>query len=428
MNTRFSVGMGLMLLASLVWAAGDGEDDSLVLNYWTWHPSAEVLQPVIDRYEALNPGVTVDLNVMEATVYQERLPVALASGEEIDVFGVQTGLMPSQLKGYMVPLDDYFAAIAGSDWERTFNPADLAIGRAQTGTDELLFITHGRYGSAIGLYNAAIFAALEIAVPTTYEEMVAVAATIRNEMPDIIPVVFTGDAWFQDEIVLTILAQRSDLFNEIRYGDGRWDDPAYVQALADYKRMFDDGVFQNMGDVGYGRAAELFDTGQAAIFYQGTWEAPRLSSEFRAQRGIPLENVGAMALPVMRAGDKPTLRAFTEGGMAMPNYAETNATAADFIFYMTGGAGFDMLNEQTFLVPNKVGSQLPARLFDSDQGREGWNLAVELVTNATSHRNNMSAFSDVVGQFIQRVVMGDYGDDMAQAAADIQAEFESGRY
>ena len=57
MNTRVSVGMGLMLLASLVWAAGDGEDDSLVLNYWTWHPSAEVLQPVIDRYEALNPGL-----------------------------------------------------------------------------------------------------------------------------------------------------------------------------------------------------------------------------------------------------------------------------------------------------------------------------------------------------------------------------------
>ena len=59
-------------------------------------------------------------------------------------------------------------------------------------------------------------------------------------------------------------------------------------------------MFLNMGDVGYGRSAELFDTGQAAMFFQGTWEAPRLSAQFREARGIGLDNVGAMAFPIMR--------------------------------------------------------------------------------------------------------------------------------
>lgn len=428
MKKILSVASALMLVAGLGWSNGGNEDGPVTLNYWTWHPSAEVLQPVIDQYEAQNEGVTINLTVMESTVFQEKLPVALASEEELDIIGVQTGTMPDKVKSYLAPLDDFFAEIAGNNWEKVFNSKDLQISRDSTGTDDLLYITHGRYGSAIGLYNVAIFEELGLEVPTTYEEMKVVAETIKREMPDIIPVVFTGDGWFQDEMVLTVLAQQSDLFNDIRYGNGRWDDPAYVQALTDYKRMFDDGVFLNMGDVGYGRSAELFDTGKAAIFYQGSWEAPRLSSTFRADRGIALENVGAMAMPVMRAGGKATLRAYTEGGMAMPEYSDNNRAAADFIFYMNGGDGFDVLNESTFLVPNKVDSKLPAEIFNSDEGRDGWDLVVDLVAGATSHRNNMSAFSSVAGQYIQKVIMGDYGDDIEQACEEIQAEFESGKY
>lgn len=420
--------LGLVLIAGMAWSNGKAEDGPVTLEYWTWHPSAEVIQPVIDKYQAENPNVTINLTVMESTVYQEKLPVALASGDTVDIFGVQTGVMPARIKGYMAPLDAYFADIAGSGWESVFNPNDLQISREQTETDDLLFITHGRYGSAIGLYNVEIFNKLGLEVPTTYEEMKIVAATIKQEMPDIIPAIFTGDGWFLDEMVLTVLAQQSDLFNEIRYGNGRWDDPAYIQALTDFKMMFDDGVFQNVNDVGYGRAAELFDTGKAAIFYQGTWEAPRLSSAFREAQGIQLENVGAMAMPVIRAGGKSTLRAFTEGGMAMPKDGENNDVAADFIFYMNGGAGFDMLNEKTFLVPNKVDSMLPADIFNSPEGSEGWDLVVDLVANATSHRNNLSGFSAVLGQYIQKVLIGDYGDDIAQACADIQAEFTSGKY
>ncbi len=427
---KFGVSMLMLLCAAAVaFASGAAEDDSVELNYWTWHPAAEVIQPIIDDFEADHPGVTVNLTVMESTVYQEKLPVALAAEEELDIIGVQTGLMPAKVKSYLEPLDPYFADIAGGDWESVFNPLDLQISRDQTESDDLLFVTNGRYGSAIGLYNVDIFDELGLTVPKTYEEMKQVAATIQSERPDIMPVVFTGDGWFLDEMVLTLLAQESDLYNDIRYGrGGRWDDPAYVQAVRDMKTMFDDGVFTNMNDIGYGRASELFDTGKAAIFYQGTWEAPRLSSTFRQERGILVGNVGAMAMPVMRESGKATLRAFTEGGFAIPENSEHKALAAEFIFYLTGGAGFDKMNEGMFLVPNKVDSKLPADLFDSPEGSEGWDLVVELVSGATSHRNNMSAFSDVIGQYIQKVLGGEYGDDIEAACADIQREFESGKY
>lgn len=425
-------GLGLIILLVLitpVFSTGSAEDESVVLNYWTWHPSAEVLQPVIDNFEAEHPGVTINLSVLESTVYQEKLPIALASEEELDIIGVQTGVMPSKIKSYLAPLDPYFSDIAGSDWESVYNSLDLGISREQTETEDLLFVTTGRYGSAIGLYNVAIFDELGLEVPETYEEMKVVAKAIQELRPEIMPVVFTGDSWFLDEMVLTLLAQESDLFNDIRYDrGGQWDDPAYVQAMRDMKTMFDDGVFTNMNDIGYGRASELFDTGKAAIFYQGTWEAPRLSSSFRSDRGIMVENVGAMAMPVMRSSGKATLRAFTEGGFAIPEYSENKEIAAEFVYYMTGGAGFDKMNEGTFLVPNKQGSKLPESMFNSSEGSDGWDLVVKLVSEATSHRNNMSSFSDVVGQYIQKVLAGDYGDDIEAACADIQREFESGKY
>lgn len=80
-------------------------------------------------------------------------------------------------------------------------------------------------------------------------------------------------------MVLTILAQNSDLYNDIRYNKGgKWDDPKYIQAVKDFKKLFDEGVFQNMTDVGYGRALQLFDTGKAAVVFQETWEAEDFTS------------------------------------------------------------------------------------------------------------------------------------------------------
>lgn len=415
----------VVLMLGSVWANGQQEpqaDEPVVLTYWTWYPAEATIQEAIDAFEMENPNIKVELLVLDSKAYQERLPLALASNETLDVFGVQTGVMPPQVKPYLEPLDSYFEAMDGAGWQNQFNSLDLDISREQTDSEEVLFITAGRLGSAIGLYNAKMFDDLGLSVPETYEEMKVVAATIRADLPGVLPVVFTGDGWFIDEMVLTVVAQESDLFNEIRYGNGRFDDPRFVQALTDFKMMFQDGVFENMTDVGYGRSLELFDTGKAAILYQGTWEAARLSSTFREKNGIALENVGAMAMPVMRDTGKATLRAFTELGYGISNNSEHKNEAAKLVHFLTAGKGFDIMNQGMFLIPNSVNSEMPDSLFNSDEGREGWELVQKLVTESTSHRNNLSGFSNTAGQIIQQMLGGQLTPE--ETAKMIQQEYE----
>ncbi|WP_168203571.1 ABC transporter substrate-binding protein [Oceanispirochaeta crateris] len=425
MKKVFIVSFLILLTLGSVWANGQQEsksEEQTVLNYWTWYPGEATIREALDAFEMQNPSVKVELTVFESQAYQERLPLALASGEELDVFGVQTGVMAPQVKSYLEPLDSYFEAMDGAEWESQFNELDLDIARGQTESDELLFITAGRLGSAIALYNAKMFDDLGLSVPNTYEEMKAVAATIRKELPGVLPVVFTGDGWFVDEMLLTVVAQESDLFNEIRYDGGRFDDPRFVQALSDFKLMFQDGVFENMTDISYGRSLELFDTGKAAILYQGTWEAARLSSTFREKSGIALENVGAMAMPVMRDSGKATLRAYTELGYGISNSSSNKDAAAKLVHFLTAGEGFEIMNQGMFLIPNNKRAQMPDSLFNSDEGREGWELVQKLVAESTSHRNNLSGFSNTAGQVIQIMLGGDLTPQ--ETAEMIQKEFE----
>jgi len=418
----------MCMVAAFSFAGGqaDAGEEDVVLNYWTWHPSAELLQPILDDFESENPGITVNLTVVDAEMYQEKIPTALASGESLDVVGVQAGLMPSQIQGYLTPIEPYLEAVAGSNWKNALKEKDIEICKQQTG-GELFMIAMGSFGSAMGLYNVEIFDELGLSVPETYKEMVNVANAIRAEKPGVLPVVFAGEPWWVNEIVLNLVSQESEWWNEVRYDKGgRWDDPIYIQAVEDFVQMHEDGVFEDMTDIGEDRAYEIFFAGEAAIYYGGSWDAPILSETFRKNQGIDLENVGAMMLPVMRPGvGELTMRAFIELGLAIPEVSDHKEDAAKLIWYLVAGDGFDKLNWDNFIVPSKKGSMIPDSLLTSKEARDGWELIVSITNDAKSFRDSMSEFEDVAGQILIDII---HGADIQESCEWLQKEFTSGRY
>ncbi|MBA7469412.1 hypothetical protein ES707_04681 [subsurface metagenome] len=418
----------MCMVAAFSFAGGqaDAGEEDVVLNYWTWHPSAELLQPILDDFESENPGITVNLTVVDAEMYQEKIPTALASGESLDVVGIQAGLMPSQIQGYLTPIEPYLEAVAGSNWENALKEKDIEICKQQTG-GELFMIAMGSFGSAMGVYNVEIFDELGLSVPETYKEMVNVANAIRAEKPGVLPVVFAGEPWWVNEIVLNLVSQESEWWNEVRYDKGgRWDDPIYIQAVEDFVQMHEDGVFEDMTDIGEDRAYEIFFAGEAAIYYGGSWDAPILSETFRKNQGIDLENVGAMMMPVMRPGvGELTMRAFIELGLAIPEVSDHKEDAAKLIWYLVAGDGFDKLNWDNFIVPSKKGSMIPDSLLTSKEARDGWELIVSITNDAKSFRDSMSAFEDVAGQILIDII---HGADIQESCEWLQKEFTSGRY
>ncbi len=98
------------------------------LTYWGLWESKDVIQPLIDEYEAAHPGVKIDYIFQSPREYRERLQNTLSSGSGPDIFRIHNSWVP-MFKADLatIPANVYSAA----DFETTFYPTvkqDLRIG------------------------------------------------------------------------------------------------------------------------------------------------------------------------------------------------------------------------------------------------------------------------------------------------------------
>ena len=159
--------------------------------------------------------------------------------------------------------------------------------------------------------------------------------------------------------------------------------------------------------------------------FNGTWEAGVISEPFRTEKGIKLADVGVMPLPVLENGGTASLRSFIEIGLAVPKSAEHPAEAMKLLKFLVLGNGVDVWGPMLIEVPSRIDYTLPADVLTTDVAKSGYDTLVKLLANPASDRNNVSAFSTVAGNGIIQVVNG---TDPAQVAANLQKEWESGRY
>ena len=84
--TAMTIGM----LAGCGTSGNDGKDsasdgDKITLNYWTWFPSKDQIQETVDAFEKENLDIKINMTVMESKTFQEKVPLALSTEEDIDV-------------------------------------------------------------------------------------------------------------------------------------------------------------------------------------------------------------------------------------------------------------------------------------------------------------------------------------------------------
>ena len=96
------------------------------LEVWTWYPSEAVMTKIGDAFEAANPGVTVNLNLFDSAGYQDKMPLALSSGDPMDVVAVQTSTMVETVRGDLLPLGPLFDEHASAPLADLLSPSTLA--------------------------------------------------------------------------------------------------------------------------------------------------------------------------------------------------------------------------------------------------------------------------------------------------------------
>jgi raffinose/stachyose/melibiose transport system substrate-binding protein len=154
-------------------------------------------------------------------------------------------------------------------------------------------------------YNKKLFADNGVAVPKTWDQLVAAAAKLKAA--GVQPFAASGiQGWPITRLLGNYLFSTlgGDAMQKIQTGKAKLTDPQYVaaaQKIADLgaKGYFGDGVTS----LDYTPAEQLFLQGKAAMFYMGSWILGELNDP--KQNQIGLSDVGFFPFPSVAGGKGP---------------------------------------------------------------------------------------------------------------------------
>ncbi|MBO3662541.1 extracellular solute-binding protein [Microbacterium stercoris] len=179
---------------------GGGGDASTIKvayqKYGTFTQADTLMAKVKEEFEAQNSEVTVELVPIEAQQNDYFTKLALMNQSPAtapDVMYEDTFMIKSDVDaGYLAPLDDYVES--WDEWDQFYDNAKDA-GRGDDGS--IYGIPMGTDTRALW-YNTDLFEQAGLPVPwepKTWEDVLDAAATIKAELPDVVPMnVYSGKA------------------------------------------------------------------------------------------------------------------------------------------------------------------------------------------------------------------------------------------
>jgi len=293
MRRYLRIALGASIVAAIAFVAGcpsgqdttgpadgpevvdSGPQETVELQMWTiWstEPRKSALDDIVEAFHAANPGIRVNVTPIEPDTYKTRIRVAVGSGEPPDVFFVWSGeWLHNFVRGdNVLAIDDALDA-NGGEWR------DRVMGDAlkwYTFDDKTYGIPFLRQCTFF-FYNTDLFQRDQIEPPKTWDEFLATCDTVKR--PDVVPIALGNNLKWPAHHYVSCLWQRLMGQDQLMadfdpMGPGAYDSPGYVKGLQMFQDLVDRDVF-NRAPNGTTRenARALFYTGQAAMFYTGTW-------------------------------------------------------------------------------------------------------------------------------------------------------------
>lgn len=289
-----------------------------------------VEQLIIDEYMKENENVTIEVEALDEEAYKTKFKAYSMEGmpDVVSIWGQPAFLDEVVEAGVLEELnaEDYadYKFIEGSLNGFTYDGKLYGLPR---NTDV-----------ACIYYNAKMFEDNGWSVPTTYDELLALADDINAA--GIVPMAMDGgDGWpmavYLSDVLFKLTGENyaGTVSDAIKNGD--FSDENMKKATELLKAAADAKLFQNGYDSqDYGTAMNLFTNGQAAMFYMGSWESSMALNE-----DIPEEirtNIRIFTMPVIDGGTaKATdITAWNGGGYAVSANSEIKEEAIKFLNYM----------------------------------------------------------------------------------------------
>ncbi len=300
-------------------AGGQSEDEAITLTWWHHQgpdtPTGARFAEMAERYEQENPGVSIEIETMPHSVYVEQLPVAIATGEMPDIYGMSyRDIFRYHEAGTMAPLRDEQAQIMGYETLRDFE-ASWSEGALDP------YRIDGEYYGVPWEYNIYSFGINrdhfleagydpESDYPRTWDEVFEIAEDLvqtddagRIRRPALSFPFSEADAWYMLELEAFVRMLGGTIMNE----DGTEtviNSAAGVQAMELIKERFD----RALADVDISNSHvynDAFATGEFSMGIIANWGTSRWPMQYSDH--VDEDTFLAIPHPTLEEGDDPPI-------------------------------------------------------------------------------------------------------------------------
>ena len=219
---------------------------------------------------------------------------------------------------------------------------------------------------------------------------------------------------------------QKNFFDNVRYNKAKWDTPTLVSALTTYQNLYkDNSLDKSTIDLKYADAMQEFDSGKAAVVFTGTWEGGRLLDTYRKANHVAASDVGVMPMPAANPANRG-IRSFLDVTYAIPAKSTHQAAAANFIKFVTAGAGVKVWGPLLGDIPSVTGFTMPTGVLQTPLDQQSYAELQKLNADPNSDRNVLSNFETQQGIYDLEVAAGTMTPQAA--AAQGQTDLTSGKY
>ncbi len=335
------------------------------LALWDYEADGSVYPPIIEAFEAANPGIKVEVINASSADYETKITTMLAGGDDIDVYFAKsnTSYPTLVLKNYAMDLN-------GLVEEKGFDTAAFGTVLEQHYViDGGLYALPFRTNDWVIYYNKSVFDNAGVPYPTndmTWEEYAEIAKSVTSE--GVYGAAFIPKAGF----IVPVLVGVENGF------DIASSDFTALQYPLEYmlKLMNEDQSYENFAQsVSMSQDQTYFYKGTTGMIYNGSWFTQMLVAN---EENIDFE-WGIVKSPYWAGTEKAGFATSTP--VLINSKTEKVDEAWELLTYLTGNEGAELLAKEK-LVPGYKTDEV-MQIFKDNTGLD--DASMEALTDNTTY-------------------------------------------
>ena len=309
------------------------QTEPITLKFWNIWGSGDAnsvaVNQVLDEYQAANPNIKIELEFFENEAYKTMIKTTVSGDEAPDIFSTWGGgfSKPFVDAGKILKLDDYLK-------DGTLEKLNGGALNYFTYDGSIYGLTFGKAASGF-FVNSEAFTKSGVTPPKTWDELMTVSEALKSN--GYIPIITSSkERWVIGMLFegMVTKAAGADLVNKTigKEAGGSFSDPAYLDAINRLGELISKGyINSDAAAISRDEALASFRSGDAGLYYMGSWECSQLEAEESSIKG----NVDWIPFPTI-PGSNGKATDFNGGsidGLMISSKSQHPEEAAAFIKY-----------------------------------------------------------------------------------------------